>query len=177
MLNRAGEVLLARLATLAPAGKPIEPSVDRLLADLGYIQKVSIYRGLKQLIRAGHVRRLRRGSNGTIGVLVLTGKVRALHKDQASHLLRPTAKADAVGRLDQDSAGDLRAWGYDRVTTEEWHARLGEIPDDTRGLTARVFGDPIPGDQRRRRPDHGSRVSLAGPGRTPDVEPEGKAIA
>lgn len=30
-------------------------------------------------------------------------------------------------------------------------ARLAEIPPDTRSLTARMFGDPIPGDPRRAR--------------------------
>lgn len=27
--------------------------------------------------------------------------------------------------------------------------RLAEIPDDLRGLTARILGDPLPGDRRR----------------------------
>ena len=30
-------------------------------------------------------------------------------------------------------------------------ARRAEVPPDTRGLTARLFGDPIPGDTRDRR--------------------------
>jgi hypothetical protein len=36
-------------------------------------------------------------------------------------------------------------------------ARLAEIPPDTRSLTARMFGDPIPGDRRRNSEslDHG----------------------
>ena len=32
------------------------------------------------------------------------------------------------------------------------HARRREMPDDTRGLTARLMGDPIPGDARRAGP-------------------------
>ncbi|TPK14142.1 hypothetical protein [Mesorhizobium sp. B2-5-11] len=34
-------------------------------------------------------------------------------------------------------------------------ARLSEIPPDTRSLTGRMFGDPIPGDTRRERFNHG----------------------
>ena len=30
-------------------------------------------------------------------------------------------------------------------TKREWQNRVAEIPDDTRDLTARVFGDPLPG--------------------------------
>lgn len=36
-----------------------------------------------------------------------------------------------------------------RVNREEAEARLAEIPEDTRSLTARMLGDPIPGDPRR----------------------------
>lgn len=43
----------------------------------------------------------------------------------------------SAGRIALDSA---------RADVE---ARFAEIPPDTRGLTARLFGDPIPGDPRR----------------------------
>lgn len=36
-----------------------------------------------------------------------------------------------------------------KVTAEEYAARLAEIPPDSRSLTARICGDPIPGDARR----------------------------
>lgn len=35
------------------------------------------------------------------------------------------------------------------ITTEELRARKALIPPDTRSLTARLLGDPIPGDPRR----------------------------
>lgn len=38
-----------------------------------------------------------------------------------------------------------------RADPADIEARLAEIPRDTRSLTGRLFGDPIPGDPRRAR--------------------------
>jgi len=46
------------------------------------------------------------------------------------------------------SAG-LRHAATFSVTRMDFEARLAEIPKDDRGLTARLMGDPIPGDPRR----------------------------
>lgn len=37
------------------------------------------------------------------------------------------------------------AMGADRVPAEDVAARLAEIPEDTRTITGRLFGDPLPG--------------------------------
>lgn len=36
------------------------------------------------------------------------------------------------------------------LSEEELAKRLALIPEDTRDLTGRMFGDPIPGDRRRK---------------------------
>lgn len=41
-------------------------------------------------------------------------------------------------------AAGLRYFG-ERVQREDIEARMAEIPYDTRDLTARIFGDPLPG--------------------------------
>lgn len=41
-------------------------------------------------------------------------------------------------------AAGLRYFG-ERAKIEDIEARLAEIPYDTRDLTARIFGDPLPG--------------------------------
>ncbi len=45
------------------------------------------------------------------------------------------------------AAGIQQTFG--RVKAAEIEAKLSEIPVDTRGLTARLMGDPIPNDPRR----------------------------
>lgn len=52
--------------------------------------------------------------------------------------LRNSRNQNSAGRL-----ADLRS------VKEDAAARLAEIPADTRDFTARMFGDPIPGDPRR----------------------------
>lgn len=48
------------------------------------------------------------------------------------------------------SAAGLRNLGRGSAEAEaEWRRQIAIMPDDTRDLTARVFGDPIPGDPRR----------------------------
>lgn len=44
-----------------------------------------------------------------------------------------------------------KAGDYQRVSREDFEARISEIPEDTRDLTAQFMGDPIPGDDRRAR--------------------------
>lgn len=40
-------------------------------------------------------------------------------------------------------------YGGSRIDERVVAARLAEIPEDTRSLTARMMGDPIPNDPRR----------------------------
>lgn len=52
------------------------------------------------------------------------------------------------------SARNDNPWGHNRyptITKEELAARRAMIPHDTRDLTGRLLGDPIPGDIRRQR--------------------------
>lgn len=49
---------------------------------------------------------------------------------------------DAAALRDKSEAGLKYASRIDRETLA---ARLSEIPQDTRPLTARIFGDPLPG--------------------------------
>lgn len=46
-------------------------------------------------------------------------------------------------------AAGLRHQATFSVTKMDFEARLAEIPPDTRSLTQRLCGDPIPGDPRR----------------------------
>lgn len=66
---------------------------------------------------------------------------------------RSDAKQAGIERRQQEwremSAAKRAAGVYmptrTKVTDEDLAARLAEIPPDTRDLTARIFGDPIPG--------------------------------
>lgn len=49
-------------------------------------------------------------------------------------------KEGAAGR----KAAGLPSGNFGRLRVDEIEARLSEIPDDTRDLTGRVFGDPLP---------------------------------
>ena len=55
----------------------------------------------------------------------------------------------------------LAATRASTVTNADIAARLAEIPRDTRGLTALVFGDPIPGRLRSGAPAAAQKISLA----------------
>lgn len=33
----------------------------------------------------------------------------------------------------------------DKITVDDWKGLMATLPDDTRDITARIFGDPIPG--------------------------------
>jgi len=46
-------------------------------------------------------------------------------------------------------AAGLRNISTTTVTKMDYEARLAEIPADTRSLTGRICGDPIPNDMRR----------------------------
>jgi hypothetical protein len=151
MLTPPSEVMLSYLTGLAPVGTLFEPKLSQLMADLGYRQKVSIYRCLNELIRSNCVRKIACGANGTIGVLVVTRRLEELDERH-----RAKWEIDGFGATRDDDCTDedaphCRSRLANRVTREDWYARLAEIPDDTRDLTARVCGDPIPDDRRRRR--------------------------
>lgn len=153
MLTPSSEVFLSYLTGLAPVGEPIEPRLETTMADLGYRQKVSIYRCLGELIRAGCVRKIAGGSGGTIGVLIVAVRLENLAELHLKKDVRRGCDA-AIGfgvddEADDDAVGSAGCLSG-RVSQEDWFARLAEIPDDTRDLTARVLGDPIPNDKRRR---------------------------
>jgi hypothetical protein len=143
-LRATTEVFLSYLTGLGPVGEPIEPRLACAMADLGYRQKVSIYRCLSDLIACGCVRKLAPGSGGTIGLIVVDIRLEEIERGRRA----AADDDDAAVEAQPIGAGRVRAG---RVTPQDWAARIAEIPDDKRSLTARVFGDPIPGDQRRRR--------------------------
>jgi hypothetical protein len=138
-LNPAAEKLLSYLTGLAPVGEFFEPRLSGIMADLGYRQKVSIYRSLGELIRKGCVAKLACGANGTIGVLAVRKRLEEL---EHRHLPKPKGVPAELGETN-------RAERAGRVSPEDWAARIAEMPDDTRDFTARYFGDPIPDDPRR----------------------------
>jgi hypothetical protein len=149
MLTPPSEVLLSYLTGLAPVGTLFEPTLGQLMADLGYRQKVSIYRCLGELMRGGCVKKIACGANGTIGVLMVA---RRLEELEERHLPKPEECGTRPdGDCVAEDAPQIRSRLANRVTREDWYARLAEMPDDTRDLTARVLGDPIPNDRRRRR--------------------------
>jgi len=62
----------------------------------------------------------------------------------------------ATSRDDDDGGLHYERWerpGHGEAKKHEYEARHREIPDDTRGLTAQILGDPLPGrsalDRRR----------------------------
>lgn len=137
MLSPPAEVLLSYFTGLAPVGTLVEPRLAHVLADLGYKQKTSFYRCLNELIRSGCIRKKSVGSFGSAGMLVV---VRRLEEMPKQHLpFKPAPEPVLHPRSS--------------VTKIDWAARLAEIPRDTRSLTARIFGDPLPGrsafDRRR----------------------------
>jgi hypothetical protein len=149
MLTSPSEVMLSYLTGLAPVGHLFEPKLSQLMADLGYRQKVSIYRCLNELMRSGCVRKIACGANGTVGVLLVA---RRLEEVEERHAPKPEEYGfapDAGRDCAAEDTPHVRCRLANRVTREDWYARLAEIPDDTRDLTARVLGDPIPNDRRR----------------------------
>jgi hypothetical protein len=138
-MRPAAEVLLSYLCGLGPIGQPVEPPFAWLMEDLGYHQKVTIYRCLNDLIRAGAVARIAGGRNGTLGLLV----VRRRPEQVELRLPHPPERvAEPVEEPSECAVPKLHMAEW-RVTKEERAARLAEIPQDTRNLTQRVFGDPV----------------------------------
>jgi hypothetical protein len=159
MLTPPSEVMLSYLTGLAPVGTLFEPTLGQLMTDLGYRQKVSIYRCLGELMRSGCVKKIACGANGTIGVLMVA---RRLEEFAERHLPKPEeCGTPPDGDCATEDATLGRSRLANRVTREDWYARLAEMPDDTRDLTARVLGDPIPNDRRRRRSDGAVRRSVS----------------
>jgi hypothetical protein len=55
--------------------------------------------------------------------------------------------ANTMQRNKEAAAGRRAAglsWSGPRMNAAQLEARLSEIPDDTRDLTGRMFGDPLP---------------------------------
>ena len=74
-------------------------------------------------------------------MMLRSAKVRAL-------LLRWSMAADRRWAGSEPEGLDYARWektGVSEAETHEYEARLREVPDDTRDLTARVCGDPLPG--------------------------------
>jgi hypothetical protein len=132
-MRPAAEVLLSYLCGLGPVGQPVEPRFDWLMADLGYRQKVTIYRCLNDLIRERAVERVAGGRSGTLGLLVVRRRPEQIPRPRPPEPVVEPPEC-AVPTL------HMAEW---RVTKEERAARLAEIPQDTRNLTQRVFGDPV----------------------------------
>lgn len=64
--------------------------------------------------------------------------------------LRNRIAADSWNRQRRPRGADAARWtdGTRHIPEVKWHEameRLCEVPDDTRSLTARICGDPLPG--------------------------------
>jgi hypothetical protein len=129
MLQPATEVFLSYLIGLGPIGHPVEPRIDWIMADLSYCQHVSIYKHLRRLIQAGYVDKIGPGRKGALGLLIVARRP----------VRRPEPIVIPITRHlpNRVEAG--------RVAHEHWLSKLVEIPADTRSLTGRVCGDPLPG--------------------------------
>lgn len=64
-------------------------------------------------------------------------------------------KEGAAGR----KAAGLPSGNFGRLRMDEIEARLAEIPDDTRDLTGRMFGDPLPGRSSLHKKMMGIRIA------------------
>jgi hypothetical protein len=64
-------------------------------------------------------------------------------KTMARHRRRNQRQKQAMAESGVMLAGALRERGA--PSRQDIEARLAEIPPDTRGLTARIMGDPLPG--------------------------------
>ena len=103
------------------------------MEDLGYRQKVTIYRCLNDLIRERAVERVAGGRSGTLGLLVVRRRPEQIvRRHPPAPVIQPPECAAPTLHMAE--------W---RVTKEERAARLAEIPQDTRNLTQLVFGDPV----------------------------------
>lgn len=130
MLSRPAEVLLSYLTGLGPVGTNIEVRRADLLADLGYRQKNSFYRILNEVIAAGCVAKLACGSVGSTDLLVVKKRLEDLAERQPIKVA-VVAESASEGRVFYSRAAQ------DRPDT------VPKVPKDTRGLTAKYFGDPI----------------------------------
>lgn len=68
------EELLSYLIGLGPVGTPIEVDAKILMRDLGFSARAPYYVALQRLIARKHVLRLRNGSAGSTGLLVVLGR-------------------------------------------------------------------------------------------------------
>lgn len=129
------EEFLSYLQGLAPCGETFEVPQD-WFRDIGVKSRVHFYRYLNALIESGHVKRCEPGCGRSTGVLKVVRRLEERRKRPAE--------------IDLAVAG---ARAFRGAAKEEIAARVAEIPLDTRGLTARICGDPLPGrsalDQRR----------------------------
>ena len=78
---------------------------------------------------------------GKIKRMGLRLKRAGMFKRQPTGKVRQQEEQRAASRAKRDAG--LARMAY-RVRDDEWMARLSEIPDDTRDLTGRLMGDPIP---------------------------------
>ena len=126
------EELLSYFQGLAPVGEMFEVPCAWIAADLGFNTRTAICNRIADLISQGMVRRIAVGACASTGLLMVIRRL----EDMPRHL-PPVPPPPAEPVL------------HPRASKLDWSARLAEIPRDTRTLTARIFGDPIPNDPRR----------------------------
>lgn len=130
-LTPPAEVLLSYFTGLAPVGLLFEPRVANALTDLGYVARRSIYIRLSELIRTGCIKKHAYGGKGTFGLLSVVKRL--------EHMPVPLPPESSPASPEITHNRVKRA-----ATRPDWFARLAEIPPDTRTLTQRAFGDPLP---------------------------------
>jgi hypothetical protein len=141
------EETLSYLTGLAPVGEPLEVPMEWVKADLGFRCRQTWYLRINALIAEGCVRRLECGSAKSTGVFIVT---RPLERGRVP---MNETKRETEARYHQErkqATEDNRASGFMHVARlprihEDARRLMEEIPADTRGLTARLMGDPIPG--------------------------------
>lgn len=131
MTPRAEEVW-SYLIDRKPFGEAIR--IDRnMIADLAFKNQTDIYRYINQLIRAGCIKRV---SDNQYVVLARMGAT--LREKPARAIVERPAPKPAIKR-------EKRVQAEFKATKLEAAARLAEIPRfDTRSLTGRIAGDPLP---------------------------------
>lgn len=118
------------LIGLGPVGRSVGASNRQICDDLGIRLPNQVSQLITKLTNYGAIRK------DGIGVYTV---LKRIGHEGAPRQKRPRFEL-GIKHFERPEWGPKRA---------ERLARLSEIPDDTRDMTARLFGDPLPNDPRR----------------------------
>lgn len=139
MLSPRAEELLSYITGLGRVGTALPVPIEWVKEDLpGFHHKNSFYLFVKELIDAGCVRR------EGVGQYVVLRRLENI----------PTVYRCPVPEKEvENSRNECAEFAISKQVRADALARIAEIPDDTRSLTGRICGDPLPGrsalDRRR----------------------------